>query len=229
MPAVATEKHNHQQRGAKGLSRDSLLHPEICAAEPRETGPHPRSRRRLPGPIARWIESRKLLGLQTHQLCWELHIVQGRSKADTARLLDMSVTRVCQCIDNCEAELLSRQPKTDDDFAKRRLQLSERIQAVHDAACPSPAELTYDEGTGKLVEPEPDPRLLAIRLKALEQQAKLWGLNLERPADGGQTIPAYATPAEIAEAVQRRALELHGTADDVAAVKLALMPPTTAE
>jgi len=52
--------------------------------------------------------------------------------------------------------------------------------------------------------------------------AKLHGLNLERETGAGDEGKVYATPEEIAQAVQARALAVHGRAGDVQAAVKAL-------
>lgn len=59
----------------------------------------------------------------------------------------------------------------------------------------------------------PCPRLLALRLRALDQIAKLYGVNLGREAGADEAVP-YAAPGEIAEDVRRKVLALHGRGED---------------
>jgi hypothetical protein len=47
-----------------------------------------------------------------------------------------------------------------------------------------------------------------MRLKALDQIAKLYDLSLETSAAGGGPLP-YATPDDIADDVRLRVLEMH--------------------
>ncbi len=57
-------------------------------------------------------------------------------------------------------------------------------------------------------EPVPPPPMLAIRLRALEQLARLYDLGLDARAPAFAPQP-YATSEEIAQSVRERMLELH--------------------
>ena len=65
------------------------------------------------------------------------------------------------------------------------------------------------ESTAPFPPPPPSAPILSVRLKALDQLAKLYGLTLD-PADTTTAPKPYATPEDIAEAVRLRVLELHG-------------------
>lgn len=188
---------------APPLSRASKDHPEILEVEV-ETGKH--GPRKLPRQIKCWLDRAKQLGLHNKQLVWELHVVQGHSKSETARLLQLSVSRVWQCYEEVKRELLDRVPKTPEDFEQLREELKDRLISVLEDASKNPA----------------DPRMLAIRLKTLDQLAKLHGLNLEAPALQNDGAGQYATPDELAELVRERALRIHGRERDVTEARLAL-------
>lgn len=67
------------------------------------------------------------------------------------------------------------------------------------------------EALETMVEVQPSTQMLAIRLKAMDQLSKLYGMSLERePAPQGPQ--PYAAPEEVAEGARRRLLQMHGVA-----------------
>lgn len=107
-----------------------------------------------------------------------------------------------------------------------REEIRDRLLSTYEDACKPMVMKTIDVATGEEVETEipgpPDPRNLAIRLKCLDQLAKLHGLNLETAIEDKGQGERYATPEEVREAVMQRALEQHGRAGDVAEAVKAL-------
>jgi hypothetical protein len=201
----------------------TIQHPELTEVE-MQSGPHPRSHRRIPRQIENWIERCKVLGLQTRQLVWELHVCQGHSKIETARLLDITRAAVWQHYEAAKREIYDRAPKNPEEFAAKREEIYDRLLSTYEEACKRTQVKTIDQETGEevLQELDADPRNLAIRLKCLDQMAKLHGLNLERETGAGDEGKVYATPEDIALAVQARALAVHGRAGDVQAAVKAL-------
>jgi len=167
-----------------------------------------------------------MMGLQNRQLTWELHVRQGISLSETARLLEVTPSCARQHYESAKREMMECAPSTPEDFIAMREEVRDRLLATYEAACKKTLVHTIDEATGKEttqeVETDADPRMLAIRLKCLDQMAKLHGLNLERETGSTDDGKVYATPEEIAQAVQARALAVHGRAGDVQAAVKAL-------
>lgn len=204
-----------------GVTRVALTHPEIDAGLERETGKHPGSRGRRPQRIQVWLDRCKLLGLETRQMAWDLHVVQGYSKTDTAHLLGVTSQRVWQIIEDAKAECARLAPASPDDFAARREEVHARLLSIYEDACYRPSVTTKDAQTGEDVVDElgiaPNPQLLAIRLKCLDQMAKLHGLNMEQSLGAG-VGQRYDTPEEVADKVRALGLDRHGRGGDVAAI-----------
>lgn len=204
-----------------GVTRVALTNPEVDVGLERETGKHPSSRGRRPQRIQVWLDRCKLLGLETRQIAWDLHVVQGYSKTDTAHLLGVTTQRVWQIIEDAKAECARLAPASPDDFAARREEMHARLLSIYEEACRRPQIKTVDAESGAEVIEEldlaPNPQLLMVRLKCLDQMAKLHGLNMEQSLGAGGG-PRYDTPEQVAATVRRLGLDRHGTAGDVEAI-----------
>ncbi len=154
-------------------------------------------------------------------MAWDLHVVQGYSKSETALLLGVTPQRVWQIIEEAKAECAALAPSSPEAIGVRREEIHSRLLSIYEEACRRPQVKTVDAKTGDEIVDEldlaPNPQLLAIRLKCLDQMAKLHGLNMEQTvgASGGQR---YDTPEEVAEKVRALGLDRHGRAGDVAAI-----------
>lgn len=207
------------------ITKATIEHPELLEAE-MEEGKAPRSRNRQPRQILKWIDRARMMGLQNKQLTWELHVRQGHSLAETARLLEVTPGCVRQHYEAARRELIDCAPSTPEDFIAMREEIRDRLLATYEDACKPVSVTTIDvetqEEVTQTVQGPPDPRNLAIRLKCLDQLAKLHGLNLETATEDKGQGERYATPEEIREVVMQRALEQHGRAGDVAEAVKAL-------
>ena len=220
-----------KKSGPPKLSRAALLHAELMVSQAdveKPDAPKVGPRHRIPRQIENWLERAKFLGLQTKQLVWDLHVCQGHSKADTARLLGLSLARVWQCYEEGKREILARAPQTAEDFTMAREECRDMILAAYHLACRPIRVFTKqrDPESGEEIEVEDwventDPRNIALRLKAAEQLAKLHGLNLEQ-AGAGSGGPTYATPDEIVHRVRAAVLVASGRFADVEAAVQAL-------
>lgn len=161
------------------------------------------------------------LGLETRQVAWDLHVVKGYSKAETARLLGVTYARVWVIIDEARRECAALAPASPDDYAARREEMHARLLSIYEDACFVPQVKTKDAQTGEEVVEEldlaPNPQLLMVRLKCLDQMAKLHGLNMEQVAGAGSG-PRYDTPDETVARVRALGLDLHGRLGDVAEI-----------
>jgi len=85
------------------------------------------------------------MGLQTRQLVWELHVCQGHSKADTARLLDVTISAVWQHYEAAKREIYDRAPKSPEEFAAKREEIYDRLLATYEEACKRTHVKTIDQ------------------------------------------------------------------------------------
>lgn len=204
-----------------GVTRVALTNPEVDVGVEREPGKHPGSRGRRPQRIQVWLDRCKLLGLETRQIAWDLHVVQGYSKTDTAHLLGVTSQRVWQIIEDAKAECARLAPASPDDYAARREEMHARLLSIYEEACRRPQIKTVDAESGAEViedlDMTPNPQLLMVRLRCLDQMAKLHGLNMEQSLGAG-VGQRYDTPEEVAAKVRALGLDRHGRAGDVAAI-----------
>lgn len=163
--------------------------------------------------FARWLEKAKLAGLEQRHIVWELVVRQNKSFTETAILLEVSAQWVGELYREMRDAAIEGAPKTQEDYIRMRFELSERIHGVLADAAETPW----------------DPRCQMVRLKALDQLAALYGLNL-KPGDGGRTGDSpVEMPDEIAEKVKALTLDVHGRKDDIELAQAALRDVTPAE
>lgn len=156
----------------------------------------------------RVLERMKTLGLSTRQAVFELHARQGRTLAEVAEIMGLSLSGIYQHWQAIKADIVANAPTTPEQFVAIREEIAARLMATIESTH-SRAEFV-DEATGKatVIEMPACPKMLAVRLKALDQLAKLYGVNLEQQAqDTGQQ--PYSAPDEIASEVRQKILELH--------------------
>ena len=82
-----------------------------------------------------------------------------------------------------------------------RERLAAGIWATVEETFHKPVELKTDDSGNPLVMPTP-PNLLMVRLKAFDQLAKLYGLNMESKPQREDVKP-YSTTPEIAEEIRK--------------------------
>jgi len=163
--------------------------------------------RGIPLAVRRWLQRVKTMGLSQRQVIWELHVRQGKPLLEIASILKISLEGVCNHWRHIRESIAENAPKTEADYIAVREELHAVLRQT--------IEETYQKAkiieNGKEIELSMPtcPKMLAIRLKAVDQIARLYGVNQEVQAVGTGTLP-YATPAEIMDAVRQRVLALHG-------------------
>lgn len=159
-----------------------------------------------PAGFAAWLQQAQALGLETDDLVWELHIVQGRSLAEAARLLGIPCALAVSLHGQRRTRLRDRAPKSEADFQAVREEVRDRLVSIIEDASRAPD----------------DPRLLGVRQRACDQLAELYGLKMQRRSGAEETAPLYAQPEEIRAAVEQRALQQYGRLQEVEAARQAL-------
>lgn len=156
--------------------------------------------------FAQWLQQAREQGLTPRELVWELHIAQGRSLPETARLLTLTTAEAAALHAEMRTLAVERAPREEADFIAVREELRVRLLAILEDACRTPG----------------DARLLAVRQRVCDQLADLYGLKAQRrgTAAGEDTAPvAYSLPPELGEAVQGVVHSLYGRAADIAAAR----------
>lgn len=170
----------------------------------------------------------------------ELHVRQGRPLREVARVLGVDAAGMQVLWRRTLAHLAQLAPKEEVDFTAVREQICAALWETVECTFPkaplpaAPAGKAPELHVGTdgqmelplrfslppapvLAAEPPSAPMLTVRLRALDQLAKLYDVGLARGASGADAEPderPYATPPEIAEAVRLRLLEMHGRAGD---------------
>lgn len=161
----------------------------------------------LPAGFEGWLAGAQALGLGPGEMVWELHVVQGRSVRETARLLGLAAGEVTALRGEMRARAAERAPRSEGDFQAVREELRERLVAILEDACRAPE----------------DPRLLAVRQRVCDQLAELYGLKMQRRSGGEEPVQRYALPEEMSAAVEARVNDLFGRAAEIEAARKAVV------
>ncbi len=163
---------------------------------------------RQPRPLARQARRQRAKGIETEERVWQL-CVTGKRQTAIAAHLNLSESRVSRYVSRRLQRIEENAIRSPDQLAYMRELIAARLEATIEATHPSP-EIVFDaSGKPSQVEIQATPPMLAIRLKSLDQLAKLYGLNMQSQPNQESAKP-YMTPPEIAAAVQERILALHG-------------------
>ncbi|MES2738377.1 MAG: hypothetical protein V4672_18800 [Verrucomicrobiota bacterium] len=161
----------------------------------------------LPAGFEGWLAGAQALGLGPGEMVWELHVVQGRSVRETARLLGLAAGEVAALRGEMRTRAVERAPRSEGDFQAVREELRERLVAILEDACRAPE----------------DPRLLAVRQRVCDQLAELYGLKMQRRSGGEEPVQRYALPEEMSAAVEARVNDLFGRAAEIEAARKAVV------
>lgn len=178
-----------------------------------------------PGPRA-FIAQRRAQGMTLREKVFELHVSQARPLLEVARMLGVKVHLVSYHWQQLQKQILANAPSSPDDFAVLRERIGAMLWRTIAQTCPEeealPFTLNADGEVGPGAEvavkgavttavpvPMTAPQVMAIRLKALEQLARLYDLGLDSGARADPTALPYATPEEIAAAARERVMDLH--------------------
>ena len=173
----------------------------------------------------------------------ELHVRQGRPLSEVARALGVDGTLMPELWRRTQRRLAERAPQREEEFTALREQICAALWQTVECTFPKvplPAaphagrELALQMGADGQMElplrfalppvpvlaPEPPSApMLTVRLRALDQLAKLYDVGVGRSPSGAEAEEGpYAMPEEIAEAVRLRMLEMHGRRGDGARV-----------
>lgn len=200
MSEAATIEPPKSRRGGKRPGAGGPAKPLNAASQSTLKGMHPALRRNL----ARL----KTLGATNKQVIFELHARQGRPIIEVAAIMGLSYSAVYQHWEAIKADIAANAPTTPEQFTAIRETIDAHLQATIEATYARAEVVDEKTGEATVIEMPANPQMLAVRLKALDQRAKLYGVNLEQQAQEGGT-PPYAAPDIIAEEVKRKILDLH--------------------
>lgn len=177
-------------------------------------------------------------GVCVEEAVMELHVRRGLPLPEVARSLGLELPQVRGLWRTARAGLAAGAPQAEEDFTVLREQIGAVLwQTVECTFPPAVAGVgaaaaagaagspmgTAGCELGQMVLPmtlparpaePPSAPMLTVRLRALDQLTKLYDVGLSRPPAPGADDEEgpYSTPAEIAEKVRARLLEIHGRA-----------------
>lgn len=152
---------------------------------------------RQPRPLARQARRQRAHGIEIEDNVWQLY-VSGKRQVAIANELNISESRVSRYVSRRLQRIEENAPHSAEKLKVMRHIMNARLESIYEEA-------------GRL---EDSYKGIMIRLKTLEQMARLNGLNLERSCHTAVPPPApYSSPPEIAKAVQQWMLKRYGYAD----------------
>ena len=160
-----------------------------------------------PKGLRRWLGRARALGLTAPQLVFELHARQGVPLLEVAHVLELGLEAVRGHWLQARAARAAQAPQTEADYALLREHLCEVLWQTVEATYPEVVLAAEEAAADAPV--ASSPPMLSVRLKALDQIAKLYDLGVEQSTPASGPLP-YATPEEIAASVRERLLEMHG-------------------
>jgi hypothetical protein len=161
----------------------------------------------VPSGLRLWLARARALGLTLPQVVFELHVRQGLPLLAVAQVLGLGLEAVRELWLQSRAARAALAPQSESDFATIREHISAALWQTVEATFP---DLLRDAEEDEDADPPAaaTPPMLSVRLKALDQIAKLYDLSLEQRVAAFAPLP-YATPDDIADDVRLRVLEMH--------------------
>ena len=173
--------------------------------------------------------------MEAEEVVVELHVRQGRPLREVARALGVDGALMPELWRRKQRRLAERAPQREEEFTALREQICAALWQTVECTFPKvplPAAGAVDstlrmgaDGQMELplrfslppvpvLTPEPPSApMLTVRLRALDQLAKLYDVGVARSAAETEEGP-YVMPEEIAEAVRLRMLAMHGRRGD---------------
>lgn len=164
--------------------------------------------------LSAWQE--RQLGMRQHQrqAVFELHCRQGYSLEEVGVMLGVSTKMASHHWAELKRTLAEQAPNTPEQMTAVREEIAARLWAAVEETH-GRTEVMGKDGEVTTVNEAATPQMLAVRLRALEQLAKLYAVCGEGPgigigAGGGtQAQPQpFVTPLAVMEEVRRRQVEL---------------------
>ncbi len=162
----------------------------------------------VPSCLRLWLARARALGLTEPQVVFELHVRQGLPLLEVARVLGLGLEAVRELWLQSRAARAALAPQSELDFTSIREHIGAALWQTVEATFPDVMSMA-DADDEDADPPSPSsPPMLSVRLKALDQIAKLYDITLEQRPAAFAPLP-YATPDDIADDVRLRVLEMH--------------------
>ena len=158
--------------------------------------------------LRRWVRGARVKGLTGTELVFELHVSRGLALRKVAKVLRLGLGEVRELwweIRVARAALAPKRervlpplaPRSEEDLVALREQVSVALWETVVGTFPIP-EVEGDKGAVPA-----RPPMVSVRLRALRQMGKLYGLDCKSGASGAAHVSVcYASPVEIAESVR---------------------------
>jgi predicted transcriptional regulator len=153
---------------------------------------------RQPRPLARRSRLQRVQGFEIEERVWRCYTT-GKRQVAIAAELNLSESRVSRYVARRLQRIEENAPRSTEELAVMRERLAAGIWAT---VAESHMKPTVLDEQGHELEMPAAPQMLIIRLKAFEQLAKLYGLNMESKPQREDVKP-YSTPPEIAEEIRK--------------------------
>lgn len=161
----------------------------------------------VPACLRLWLARARALGLTEPQVVFELHVRQGLPLLEVARVLGVGVEAVRELWLQSRAARAALAPQSELDFTSMREHIGAALWQTVEATFPDVMSMADADEDADPPGPS-SPPMLSVRLKALDQIAKLYDITLEQRPAAFAPLP-YATPDDIADDVRLRVLEMH--------------------
>lgn len=162
----------------------------------------------VPACLRLWLARARALGLTEPQVVFELHVRQGLPLLEVTRVLGVGLEAVRELWLQSRAARAALAPQSELDFTSIREHIGAALWQTVEATFPDVMSMA-DADDEDADPPGPSsPPMLSVRLKALDQIAKLYDITLEQRPAAFAPLP-YATPDDIADDVRMRVLEMH--------------------
>lgn len=161
----------------------------------------------MPACLRLWLARARALGLTEPQVVFELHVRQGLPLLDVARVLGVGLEAVRELWLQSRAARAALAPQSELDFTSIREHIGAALWQTVEATFPDVMSMADADEDADPPGPS-SPPMLSVRLKALDQIAKLYDITLEQRPAAFAPLP-YATPDDIADDVRLRVLEMH--------------------
>ena len=130
-----------------------------------------------------WLARARALGLTEPQVVFELHVRQGLPLLEVARVLGVGLEAARELWLQSRAARAALAPQSALDFTSIREHISAALWQTVEATFPDVMSMADAEDEDADPPGASSPPMLSVRLKALDQIAKLYDITLEqRPA-----------------------------------------------
>lgn len=160
--------------------------------------------------LAQWQRRCEATRVHHRQAVFELHCRQGYSLDEVGVMLGVSAKVAGRHWEELKRMLAEQAPRTPEQLLAVREEIAARLWAAVEQTH-GRTDVVGEDGEVTTVEAAPTPQMLAVRLRALEQIAKLYGVWGEGPGtaaeSGVKPPPLFMMPEGVVAEVRRRQLE----------------------